>query len=171
MPIRDFADGETISAADFNRYFMQQHVVVKPVTESVANSTTTQDDDHLSVPVVAGTDYWVVALILYDGNSAADLKISWSAPSGSTFDYVSDALGSGTTGSVGQVSRTHQQLGNTPSPGAVGAGSPVASLAKGILRVGQNSGTFRFRWAQLTANATPTRVLARSTLTLRRLTT
>jgi hypothetical protein len=174
MPIKDWLAGEQPSAADMNRYFMQQHHALKTVDESVTNSTVLQDDNELFVPVQAGTDYWVSALIIYEGPENAvggDLKMGWSVPSGSTFDWVSDSLGSNASSTVEVISRSHQTAASQPAPGTVGIGTNIACIPKGVLRVGASSGIFRFRWAQLNATAVASvRVKAGSILTLRRLT-
>lgn len=171
MPIRIFNSGERPSASDFNRYFMQQHSVVKPSDESVVSSTTFQDDNHLFAPVDANTDYWIWCILFYTGAAEpvdGDLKIKWDAPSGSTLDWMSDGLGSATTNSVNILSRNHQTLANTPSPGTTG-GDTVSPI-KGLLRVGGSAGTFKLTWAQLASTATPTSIYEGSTLIVRRLT-
>lgn len=174
VPIKDFAFLESPPASDFNRYFMQQEFVQKPSDESVVNSTTNQDDDHLLFTPRLNTDYWITMFLIYDALAAADLKISWTVPTGSTWDYVSDAIGSAaTTSSVFDVSRSYQfaPAGGTPTPGGVGSGSNVMALIKGLFQNGPNVGNFALRWAQGTASATATRVRARSCLVARRLTT
>lgn len=174
MPIKDFVALESPPASDFNRYFMQQEFVQKPSDESLSSSTTSQDDDHLFFTPILNTDYWITMFVIYDADAAGDLKISWSVPTGSTFDYVSDAIGSGaTTSGVFDVSRSWQvaPAGGTPTPGGVGSGTNVTVLIKGLFRMGSTAGTFRFRWAQGTSSAVATRVRARSVLIARRLTT
>lgn len=179
MPIKDFAFLESPPASDFNRYFMQQEFVRKPSNESVASSTTVQDDDDLFFVPILNTNYWITMYIIYDGPgpdpgvTAGDLKISWSVPTGSTFNYVSDAIVSGATGGVYDVSRTAQiaPAGGTPGAGTLGTGSPAVALVKGIFQMGSTAGTFRFRWAQITSSATAVTVRANSCLIARRLTT
>jgi hypothetical protein len=171
MPIRLFVDGERPSGADMNLYFMQQVHALKTADESVASSTTMQDDDHLFVPVAANTAYWVTAVIHYAASTAADLKIGWSAPTGSTLDWVSDGFGSTSAAAgVDAASRSHQMLGSTPAPGGNGTGLTLACIPRGVLVVGGTAGTFRFRWAQLASDAAATVVKAESILILRRLT-
>lgn len=177
MPIKDFTFLESPPASDFNRYFMQQEFIRKTSNESVSNTTTVQDDDQLFFTPILNTDYWITMYIIYDGPgpspTEADLKISWSVPTGSTFDYISDAITSLATGGVYDVSRTAQiaPAGGTPGAGTLGTGSPAVALVKGLFRMGSTAGTFRFRWAQITANATAVTVRANSCLIARRLTT
>lgn len=171
MPIRLFAPGEHPSAGDFNRYFLQQHSVIKASDESVTSSTTLQSDDHLFAPVFANTYYWVWCVIFYTGSgltTEGDMKINWNAPSGSTFNWVSDGLGSGATSSVSTLSRNAQGLGNSPAPGTVG--SDTVAPIKGLLLTGGNAGTLQLTWAQNVSSTTATTVYANSTLLVRRLT-
>lgn len=174
MPIKDFVMLESPPASDFNRYFMQQEFIIKPSDESIVNSTASQDDDALFFTPRLNTDYWITMYIIYDALAAADLRLLWGTPTGATFDYISDAIGStATTSSVFDVSRTYQfaPAGGIPQAGGIGSGSNIMALVKGLLRNGGSPGNFTFRWAQGTANATATRVRARSCLIARRLTT
>jgi len=178
MPIKDWIAGERPSAADLNRYFMQQAHAIKSTDTTITSSTTLADDPHLFIPVQAGTDYWVQGMIIYNASSAADLKITFSGPSGATFDWVSDSLGStiaAGSGAVDIISRSLQGLGSTPSPGGAeqpaGTRVDAVSVPKGLLRVSSSSGTLRFRWAQLASGSPGTIVRAGSLLMIRRLTT
>lgn len=179
MPIKEFVPLESPPASDFNRYFMQQEFIRKTANESVASSTTVQDDDHLFFTPLLNTDYWITMYVIYHGPgpdpgvTGGDLKISWSVPTGSTFDYVSDAITSGATSGVFGVSRSHQfaPAGGTPGAGTLGVGSPAVALIKGIFRMGSTPGTFRFRWAQITSHGTAVTVRENSCLIARRLTT
>lgn len=170
MPIRIFAPGERPSAADLNRYFLQQHAAIKSANESVTSSITLQNDDHLFAPVTANTDYWVWCVIFYAGPTTnGDLQLKWSAPSGATFDWISDGIGSAATSSVTTLSRNAQGLANTPAPGTI-TGTDICALVKGILRIGGTAGTLQLQWAQLASSATAVTVYADSTLIVRRLT-
>lgn len=171
MPIRIFEPGDRPTSADFNRYFLQQHVAIKTVDESVSSSTTRQLDDELFAPVDDNTDYWVWCIIFYLGpSSGGDLVLDWDGPSGCTFDWVSDALGSAADGPVNTVSRNAQGISNTPAPGTLGTGTDLCVLVKGVLRTGASSGTLQLKWAQLSSSSTAVTVMADSTLILRRLT-
>lgn len=171
MPIKDFVGGviADVDADDLNRYLIQSHHVIKPSNESVSNSTSFQNDDHLMVQVEANTNYWVVCQLLYTGATTGDLRMGYSAPSGSIFAWMTDAIAAGATSTTDIISRTMQTLDSVDAiAGSVG-GSDSVAIGKGILRVGNVGGTFRFRFAQGTSNATSTTVLAGSILMIRRL--
>jgi len=171
MPLRTFVDGESPSAADFNRYFMQQIMIRKLVTESVSLNATAQPDNELFCTVNAGETYFVNMFLLYDGLAAADIEVSFTGPAGATFDYVSDGVIQSAAATIDRLSRTHQVLTTSfPTGGCFGVGTSVAMLLKGILIVDTTPGTFQFNWSQFVSNATATRVLADSVMMLRRLT-
>ncbi|MEU4576600.1 hypothetical protein [Nonomuraea sp. NPDC023979] len=173
MPIKTWSSGERPSAADLNRYPLQQAFRLKTADESVTSSITLQDDNHLFLSVAANTDYWVQGHLIYEGaaNPSGDLQLGWSYPSGAAWTWVSDALGTGETASTGIISRTRQVGSGSSSPGTVGAGVLVVAVPKGVLRVGSSSGFLKLRWAQLASSGTPTIVKTGSLLTIRRLTT
>jgi hypothetical protein len=170
MPIKDWLAGEQPSASDLNRYFMQQHHVVKSADESYSSGTT-HDDSELFIPVQAGTNYWMTAMIIYEADGARDLEMRFVGPTDSSISYVSDSIPSTATTTSDIISRGLQVATSGPGVGGAGIGTAVVAIPKGILRVGVNSGTFRFRWAQLSGGSPATIVKANSVLTLRRLTT
>lgn len=170
MPIKDWLAGEQPSAADLNRYFMQQHHVIKEVDESYSSSVT-QDDNELFLPVQAGTNYWFSAMLIYEADDTRDLVMRFNGPSGCTVSYVSDSIPSSATTTSDIISRGYQIETSGPGVGGVGIGTAVIAVPKGLVRVGANAGTFRFRWAQLSGGSPATIVKAGSVLTIRRLTT
>ena len=171
MPIKNFVGGDAsdVNAAELNRYLVQSSHVIKPADESVTSSVTLQNDDHLFLQVEANTNYWLMCLLLYAGNTAGDLQPTFSGPSGATFTWLSDALGSGITTTSDIVSRSMQNISGNPAFGAV-TGSDAVAIPKGLLQVGSSGGTFRFRWAQSVSSGTATILREGSMMMIRRLT-
>lgn len=58
-------------------------VMRKPADESLSSSTTLQNDDHFSFPVVADGSYYFELLLLYDGSATADIKHAFAISAGS----------------------------------------------------------------------------------------
>lgn len=172
MPFKQFADDEVLTYDTVNRYFVQQTSVIKSADETVTSSTTAQNDDELFVDVLANTQYFVEFFIIYDAIQAADLKIQWTAPSGSTFDWTHGGLGTSTTSTSGSVSRNYRALGDVGTVGgpAASAGTNTIIPGEGRLVTGGSAGLFRLQWAQNTSNATGAIVRARSVLLVQRLT-
>lgn len=170
MPIKSFVGGviADVDAGDLNTYLIQSHHVIKSANESVASSVVFQNDDHLFFQVAPNTKYWVIAQLLYTGSTTGDLQLGFSAPSGSTMNWCTDALGSGATGNADIVSRSRQIISSSPVAGAI-TGADTIICAKGILSTSTSGGTFRVKWCQGTSNATSTTVYAGSMFMARRL--
>jgi len=141
----------------------------KTATESVTSSTTLQDDDELTVTVVANTVYAFDAVIFYDGSAsgvAGDLKLRWVGPAGATLTVANLSLISSATGTQGDL--MDGQIINTDiNIGTLGAGTTLAAVFRGLLIVAGTGGTYKAQWAQLTSGATATRLLADSHMILR----
>lgn len=172
MPFKQFSDDEVLTYDVVNRYFVQQTSVIKSADETVTSSVTLQNDDHLSVAVLANSQYFVEFFIIYDAIQAADIQIGWSAPSGATFDWTHGGLGTSATTSVGPVSRNYRTLSDVGTIGGPSASSGTNAVIPGegrLVTVG-SSGNLVFRWAQNTSNATGSVVKANSVLIVQRLT-
>jgi hypothetical protein len=141
--------------------------VRKTADESLANSTTLQDDDHLFVSVVANAVYSVQGWILFTAGNVGDFKMGWSAPTGATFNW--NAGGSVNT-NLQATFFDVQDVGNTDSVGGnIGSTTRTQTATPhGLLKVSSTAGTFKFRWAQNTSEGTSLTVLTDSALMLQR---
>ncbi|MEU8280273.1 hypothetical protein ACFYOK_38760 [Microbispora bryophytorum] len=143
-------------------------IAYKSVTETVTNSTTVQDDDHLFLPVSANSTYVVEALVRVDSPRAADFRVAWSAPSGNSFNWVTHAPHTNLTDP--RAATISVNGFNSATAGADIGGDQedfwaIHAFIKGLLQT-SSSGTFRLRWAQSSANSTGASVLERSYLQL-----
>lgn len=169
MAIKDWVPGAVLTAADLDRYMVQQDWVVKTSDQSVTSSTTPVADSELMLTVDANSRYWVEGFLIADGAAGGDLQLGWTGPAGAAMDWVSDGLTTAATTGVDAISRSAQGLTNLPSIGTIGAGSNVAVPLRGVLTTAGAGGTLRLRWAQGTSNATATRVRAGSLLRVTKL--
>jgi hypothetical protein len=170
MALGTWTDGNQLGATDVNTKIVQVTFITKPSNESVTSSTTQQNDNHLFFSATASTNYWIKAYIMVDGaDTSAGIEFGWYGPSGASFDWCSDALSDDADG-FGPVSRTRQGITNLPQMQTNGAGTNLVIPCVGLLQVSTTAGTFGFRWAQATSNATATRVLALSGLYVTKLT-
>ncbi|WP_157251031.1 hypothetical protein [Nonomuraea typhae] len=169
MAFGTWVDGAQWGATDANTKIVQCLLVDKPSDESVASSTTMQNDNHLKFNAVATTNYWIKSYLMIDGaDTGGGIQLGWYGPSGATFDWCSDALGDDADG-FGPVSRTRQTIGSVPDMQTNGAGSFLIVPAVGLLKVGATAGVFGFRWAQSSSSATATKVKALSCLIVTKL--
>jgi len=147
--------------------------VVKPVDESVSNSSTYQDDDHMFMSVEANAQYMLEVFLRYNAPSnGVDLITAWSYPSGTTFAW--SPLGQNAGQPPNRDDSTLQVISVTEGATAFvdlsgyDGGDAVAYLRGIFVRVGGTGGTVRFRWAQGGPSGSPTIIRAGSYLHARR---
>jgi hypothetical protein len=163
-----WVDGNALPASDLNNWLAPK-VAVKSSSQSVTSSTTLVNDSALVLSVAANAVYEVTAHIVYDGSTAGDFKPGFTGPAGATLTWVGMGLGSGASTPIESASHNAQTLSDTGAVGALGAGTSLVVPIHGVLTTAGTAGNFQFQFAQLTSDATATRVLAGSTLILRRI--
>lgn len=145
----------------------------KTTQEQVVNSIALQDDDHFAFTVAANAVYKLNGYIAYTGAldggaSAGGLKMQFTGPAGATLRWTN--YGTNPGGGVVEYNVVSEALA-AASPRSVptnGGGLGMTCAPRGTLITAGTSGTFRLRWAQNIANATPTTILADSWLELQR---
>ncbi|MFD8596963.1 hypothetical protein ACFV1L_18375 [Kitasatospora sp. NPDC059646] len=131
-------------------------------------STTMIDATNMSWSVVAGGEYIVTGLIGGSGTTAADLKIGWSAPTGSVFDWTPTMQPAGATATVGSVITDRSTLAQSQLLGTIGTGTTMTAVINGSLLVGGTGGTFKMQVGQGAADATPSVLKAGSFIMVER---
>lgn len=131
----------------------------KTSDETVNNSATLQNDDHLFLSVAASTTYELDGVLHYNSGTTPDFKFGWTVPTGLTMKYTVQAV----SGSFNGFSQDQ-----TTIPAIDGQGVDVAAVLTGIVIVSTTAGTLTLQWAQNTANASNTIVRAGSYLRLRK---
>jgi hypothetical protein len=136
----------------------------KTSDESVSNSNTLQDDDHLFATLGANQVWEVEGMMDFSSTSATPgVLFGLSVPAGATFKLSYHANdGSATAFRSGVLS------GGTASLGVPAGGSAIV-FVRGIVVMGSSSGTVRLQWAQNTADATPTTARTNSYLKFTRI--
>lgn len=128
-------------------------LIVKDADETVNNSTTLQDDDELFFPVAANENWQFEGVFWFTSGGTPDIKYTFVGPTGAVGVFNIENLDVGGSDS--------EPLGNTiPSNG----GTAVGIRFTGAIANGANAGNLKFQWAQLTADASNTTVLAGSYL-------
>lgn len=134
-------------------------VATKTADETVNNSATLQDDDHLSVSVQADAVYLVELEGVYNSGATPGFKTQLAAPAGST---AGSAIGAGGTGSgFGGVTLTTALNWG-------GAGAERWFRFTGKLTTAGTAGSLKLQWAQTAANASNTILDAGSSLRITR---
>ena len=138
--------------------------IVKTADETVNNSTTLQNDNHLLFALVANTTYEVDLVLLHNSTSTTpDFKLGWTVPSGCVMFWAS--VTSNAWGSFGGTALSG--AGDTKTAGSIsGTGG---AIFKALVRNGANAGNIQLRWAQNTADASDSKLLKHSHLIIRNL--
>lgn len=120
--------------------------VLKTANESVASSTTVQDDDHLFFTAVANATYIFECFLRVTTTATADFRFLWVEPDG-TFDFLWHA-DSAPNGLVDEASpETLYQSGTNNVINFIG-----------VIRAGATGGTFKLQWAQGSTSVSNTTV-------------
>jgi len=137
----------------------ETRIVIKTADETVNNSATFQNDDHLFHSVVTGT-YFFRHQWVYNTGATPDLKSQYTTPASTTMRYWTQASIS-----------THAASGLTQASSVIydGDGQDVSVTTAGRMTI-TTAGTFQWQWAQNTANASNTIVREAAYLEITRLT-
>ncbi len=139
-------------------------IVSKTADETVNNSTTLQDDDHLLFALAANITYDVVLVLLHNSVSTTpDFKIGWSVPASCVMLWAS--ISSNAWGSFGGTALAGE--GDTKTAGSVSGNG--GAIFKALVRNGANAGNIQLRWAQNTADGSDSKFLKHSHLIIRNL--
>lgn len=131
----------------------------KTSAQTVNNSTVLVSDSQLFVTVAANTSYVFTGRFLYTSSTTPDIKFGFTYPvlATATYTLYGIAAGGATLGAFHQTET---------SVGALEGGTTIACTMTGSWTIGANAGTVQLQWAQNTANASNTQVLAGSFLEL-----
>lgn len=143
----------------------------KPSNTDRASNTTPTDDPHLAVTVAANAVYTVECFIAYIASSTGDIRIGFTAPSGSVGAYASRGPDlSATAGSTTSQLRIQSLLDFTttiPLGGQSGTFSSAHPI--GTVVTGGTGGTVAVRWCQAASDATASTIFAHSWMKLQRM--
>lgn len=123
----------------------------KTADETVNNTTTLQNDDHLLWTVAASGTYLLELHIGYNTGTTPDAKIAWTYPSGLTMKITGIVGYEATSTLLSQATYTESSV----IPLGGGSGDNHFSLW-GLVFVSSTAGTLQLQWAQNTANASDT---------------
>lgn len=133
----------------------------KTADETVTSSTALQDDDFMTVTLVANTVYVVRNVFFIAGDDAADLKVNYTVPSGTTGWMGQTALfapaGASTASDANMVAYavSGTALAFDLAIGIADTNFVVATV-DGLMEVGGTGGAMTTRWAQVTSSGTGT---------------
>jgi hypothetical protein len=154
--------GHIVTVADFGTTLF----ALKTSDESVASSTTLQNDDQLVLSVAANAKYRMIGYIVYDGaaDPAGGLKLQFTGPSGATMPWTN--FGANISGASQYNVVVEQLAAASPRSVPTNNGVLMSCAPKGLLVVSSTAGSLQLKWAQNSSSATATVVKANSWLEL-----
>ncbi len=136
-------------------------LVIKTADETVTSSTTLQNDDHLLFALAANKTYLVKTTLLISATDAnPKFKCKWTVPTSCTMFW--GPAGGSQWGGVLALNVETDTLTNIAVPA-----STTGLLYLALVRNGANAGNLQFQWAQENSDASDTKVLKHSSLTIR----
>jgi hypothetical protein len=156
--IADGADTTLVRPVDWNATHIGLTIVRKTADETVNNSTTLQNDDHLLL-AIAANEVWLVEAILYyiSAGATPDLKVAWALPTGATGFYLGWGLGYNDAVYIVSQSSTYSLIFGTEWTARI-------AIVKLLVINGATAGNIQLQWAQNTATAENTKMLTNSCL-------
>lgn len=121
-------------------------IVNKLADETVNNSTTMQDDNDLKFTMLANREYAVWGMIKVNGNTTANLKISFTVPTGATAAVFVANPSTSAWGLRTQAADVFQDLD----------GNDQIMAFMGTIINGANVGEIAWEWAQNTQTVADT---------------
>ncbi len=148
-------------------------VAYKTADESVASSTSLQNDNHIFFTgLTPNAVYALNGFISYTGMAGADaggLSVDWTIPTGASLAWSRGGYPgppASATSSVDLVATNHSTVRTS---GTFGTTTNVSLHPRGTLIMGANSGTLQMRWAQSVSNAVATTLRTGSWVKLQRI--
>ena len=147
----------TTHAAD---YALHSRVIRKSADQIVNNSTTLVNDTHLFFAVGANEVWWFSIFLRTKSGTTPDFKWAFTAPDGAT-------ITSGACCGVG--GSPVNELSGLTGFNFGGTGANAVKDWWNIAIIAGTAGNIQFQWAQNTADASDTKVLANSCIIAHRL--
>lgn len=151
-----FTAGQKLRASDLN---ILARLAFKTSAQTVNNSTTLINDSQLFMSVAANTNYAFTSRFVFSSNSTANIKFGFTFPVGAVGSYTLYGIAAG--GST--LAAFHQ---TETSVSALAGAAGTACTMTGSWTIGANAGVIQLQWAQNTATAVNTQVLAGSFIRL-----
>ncbi|OGG47458.1 hypothetical protein A2761_03245 [Candidatus Kaiserbacteria bacterium RIFCSPHIGHO2_01_FULL_51_33] len=136
--------------------------VRKAANENATTDIILDDDNSLFLTLAANMTYIIDGTVLASSTSATpDIHFSFNSPSDAVMDISYTTIHAGTNEPSGLFNGNNQDSGKIDIPAN---GTPDIIRVSGTVQMGATDGNLKFRWAQMTSNATPTTVLRGSYL-------
>lgn len=186
LTLPTFTAGQKIRASTLQQLsdalnILQPVYAIKGADESVNNlgsGTTLQNDDALSLALVANTNYWLDLELIYGeaAGTGIDLKTAWTFPAGCRLDLAVVAPHNAWVAAAGGALEVEwgawQAVTASPSSTITFGTTNAAKFSahvRGVVANGANAGSLQLQWAQGVGSASNVTVYRGSCLKLQRL--
>lgn len=162
-----------------------QPIVARKTADTARTASTTPSaDPHLQFSLTANAVYVMDGWLKYDGPTAADFLLDFSAPTGTLGEWLGWGVGHSPVVSFNStpaiVSDSQQSRGYplrtesndvtaAKSFGCLGVGVQLTMVLKATIRVGSVDGTYSLDWSQQVSDASAVTVYTDSWLRLQRI--
>lgn len=164
MPFPTFAAGAPFTAA--NARALQRQEVNQGSDQTVTSSTTFVNSSIIIPNVEISARYWYLVLGAYKADTAADIKINWTVPTGGSMQRWALGVGLSSTGNAQDATNLNTRFATTATSvtlGGTGTGTETVFQEEGIITGGSVAGSFTMQFAQVTSNPIGTVLTANTT--------
>jgi hypothetical protein len=141
--------------------FLACVIAYKTTDETVNNSTTLQNDDALLIPLEPSEAWVFNASLRYSSGTTPDIKFAFTVPGSSGISW--GPMAGGRWVAAGTFTQTDNVAASGAALDFMGSGAGTWLAVAGVVTA-DSSGNLQLQWAQNTANASDTKVLAGSRL-------
>jgi hypothetical protein len=163
-----YTAGQRIRGSEINA-LPQMYFVAADVTKN--NSTVFSNVTGLAFTAEANAKYLVELFLAYQTDATRDIRFQWTFPAGATAWWGADGVdagsGSGASGSINRQTLAANGIHGFNGEPAVGVNTNAKPTA--VFTTAGTAGTIQLQFAQLTAGAFNTTVLAGSCMRVTRL--
>jgi len=152
----DDPDSALVNPSDWNANHAGIEVIRKTALETVINSITLQDDDHLLLALAANEVWEFEGTLLLTGAETGDFKMAFTIPSGATISWSAlGLLGPATAENQLVTSNVIEASGAAITFGVLN-GKKIPVIFRGVVVNGATAGNLQLQWAQSVSDGSGT---------------
>jgi hypothetical protein len=163
--LNPFLAGQDLTAGDLTAAFDITRTVYQTADQTRNNSTSLLSSTDLVLSMAINSSYILEACIIYDSNSTADFKYSFSLPTGATIRQTPWGSDIGDTSIHTMILHDAYDTAGF-SAGGVAAGTMMSIKPTGRIVMSTTAGNLVVQFAQNVANASDTKLKRDSWLRL-----
>ena len=149
-----FQDQQIKGNMDYIKTELDERVTVyKTADETINNSSTLQNDDHLLFAIAANEEWVFDIQLFWDSDATADFKVALTVPSGATMQF---GMPNAFIDSEGVAKKGPSTTASGGALALINGDAYNCNSFCGWVLNGATAGNVQFQWAQSTATAVDT---------------